>query len=44
MYLKQTLRNASFAGQKLLVLLQITVLLIQELALPPLTQKEETED
>lgn len=31
MHLNHTLRNPSFAEQKLLVLLQITVLLIQEL-------------
>lgn len=31
MYLKQTLQNTSFSEQKLLVLIQITVLLIQEL-------------
>lgn len=37
MHLKQTLRNASFAEQKLVVLFQIAVLLIQELALPQLT-------
>lgn len=34
MHLKQTLRNASFAEQKLVVLFQIAALLIQELALP----------
>jgi len=43
MYLKQTLRNASFAEQKLPVLFQITVLLIQEPA-PRQLACEKTED
>lgn len=39
-YLKQTLQNASCAEQKLLVLFQITLLLIQKLAVPQLTYKK----